>query len=44
MKGAKVKKANCKPEGDIVGCKVLMEIQKKGIKKDCELAMAELAK
>jgi hypothetical protein len=44
MKGAKVKKANCKPEGDQVGCKVLMEIQKKGIKKECELAMAELAK
>jgi hypothetical protein len=44
MKGAKVKKANCKPEGDIVGCKVLMEIEKKGIKKDCELAMAELSK
>lgn len=44
MKGAKVKKANCKPEGDIVGCKVLMEVEKKGIKKECELAMAELAK
>jgi len=44
MKGAKVKKANCKPENDIVGCKVLMEIEKKGIKKDCELAMAELSK
>jgi hypothetical protein len=44
MKGAKVKKANCKPEGDQVNCKVLMEIYKKGIKKECELAMAELAK
>ena len=44
VKGAKVTKANCKPDGDRVGCKVLMEIQKKGVKKDCELAMAELAK
>ncbi|MCS6971848.1 MAG: hypothetical protein NZL89_02395 [Leptospiraceae bacterium] len=44
LKGAKVKKANCKPDGDRVGCKVLMEIYKKGIKKECEMAMAELAK
>ena len=44
MKGAKVKKSNCKPDGDVVGCKVLMEIEKKGIKKDCELAMSELQK
>lgn len=44
MKGAKVKKANCKPDGEQVGCKVLMEIEKKGIKKDCELAMSELQK
>ncbi len=43
MKGAKVKKANCKPENDIVGCKVIMEIKKKGIKKECELAMEELS-
>jgi hypothetical protein len=44
MKGAKVKKANCKPDGEQVTCKVLMEIEKKGIKKDCELAMSDLQK
>lgn len=44
LKGAKVKKSNCKPDGDTIGCKVLMEVEKKGIKKECELAMAELAK
>ncbi|HRP69873.1 MAG TPA: hypothetical protein PLY93_10115 [Turneriella sp.] len=44
IKGAQVKKSNCKPDGEYVGCKVIMEITKKGIKKDCELAMADLAK
>ena len=44
IKGAKVKKSNCKPDGELMGCKVIMEIEKKGIKKDCELAMGELAK
>ncbi len=43
IKGAKVKKSNCNPDGELMGCKVIMEIEKKGIKKDCELAMGELA-
>ena len=32
IKGAKVKKSNCKPDGELMGCKVIMEIEKKGIK------------
>jgi len=44
LKGAKVKKSNCLPDGELIGCKVIMEIEKKGIKKDCELAMGDIAK
>jgi len=44
LKGAQIKKSNCKPDGDRIGCKVIMEIVKKGIKKECDLAVSELAK
>ena len=44
MKGAKVKKSTCGKDGDRMSCKVLMEVEKKGLKKDCELAMGDLAK
>ncbi|HNA80437.1 MAG TPA: hypothetical protein PKY99_13325, partial [Turneriella sp.] len=30
IKGAKPKKSNCKPDGELVGCKIIMEIEKKG--------------
>lgn len=44
MKRGKIKKLQCKDEGDQIGCKVLMVIEQKGIKRDCELAMSELAR
>lgn len=44
IKKAKIKRSECKPDGDQIGCKVLMIIEKPGIKKECEQTMLELAK
>jgi hypothetical protein len=43
-KKAKVKKSRCRPDGEAVECKVVIRIERKGIKKDCDRAIAELAK
>jgi len=42
IKGTKPRKIKCVPEGERISCRVLLIIEKKGIKKDCELARSEM--
>lgn len=46
IKTGTVKKSSCGPDKeqpDVTGCEIIMEIQKKGIKRECELAVEKLA-
>lgn len=42
FKGTKPSKIRCVPEGEMMSCRALFIIEKKGIKKDCELARSEV--